>query len=73
MLPLKVLQILRAAAKLRNRTELVTDLGLQSESQGDPEVARSEGHRKVNNISKSKLRLTIVTRTVIIMTMSGEV
>lgn len=68
MLPLKVLLILRASAKLRNCTELVTDLGLQSENQGGPEIVRSEGH---SNTSKSKLQLTIVTTTVIIM-MSGE-
>lgn len=71
MLPLKVLWILRAAAKLRNCTDLVTDLGLQSESQGGPEIVRSEGHSNPNYTSKSKLQLTIVTTTVIIM-MSGE-
>ena len=48
----------------------MTDLGLQSESQGDPEIVKSEGHI---NISKSKLQLTTVTTTVIIMMMSGEV
>lgn len=47
----------------------MTDSGLQSESQGDLERARREGHRKVNNVGKAKLLLTIL----VIIMMSGEV
>lgn len=70
----QLLTLIWAAAKLGGWAEPVTDLGPQPESQGDLERARSEEHRKVNNMGSPNyycVKLKIIA-IIIMMTPSSS-